>query len=225
MEVYIMNMQSTLEYKLNKLKNTATKSELIIGLKECGFAVYYDPDTEHQWGDDGLEDTVVKVIPHSSEVIPLDWYIEGEGRKDILSEKVINNILDSIEWNFKEFLREKIFIKKMYKILFNEEYKIDISESLLLENKLNFLNEGIEIVDNNFVDKLLSIGIDNLEYDEDKEYGTICRYYTPEERKSGKTSCFDGYTIYYFNSNTNKNSTIYECMRELARLYNINEYN
>lgn len=210
-----------LENKLNKLKNATTKHELITGLKECGFSVFSDPDTEHGWFDDGLNDTVVKIIPHSCTIIPLDWYVEGEGRKDILAERVINNIFEHIEYSFKELLRKKLFIKKMYKIIFNEEYKIDISKSLTLEDKLNYLNEGIETVDNAFIDKLSSAGIDNLEYDADTEF---CKYYTPEERKNGKTSCFDGYVIYYVNPNTGRNTTVYECMKELARLYGVKEY-
>ena len=35
-----------LEKKLNKMRSITTKSELIKGLKECGFSVFSDPDTE-----------------------------------------------------------------------------------------------------------------------------------------------------------------------------------
>lgn len=209
--------QNMLEKKLNEMRNITAKSELIKGLEECGFSVFSDPDTEHGWFDDGLNDTVVKIIPHSSTVIPLDWYLEGKGRKNVLSEKVINNILDSIEYDFKQFLREKKFIKKMYKILFDKDYEIKIDEKATLEEKLNALNIGIESVDDDFIKMLEGIGIDQLEYNEDK---TFCTYYSPEERDNEQTSCFDGYTIYYFNRNTNRNSTVYECMKELARLYN-----
>lgn len=208
-----------LENKLNKLR-TATKSELITGLKECGFSVFFNPDTEHGWFDDGLNDTVVKVIPHSSAVIPLDWYCEGEGRKDSPSSEVIDNILESIEYNFKQYISQKKFIKKMYKILFNSNYEIKINETVTLEEKLNALNAGIESVDDDFIKKLESIGVDNLEYDENSKF---CTYYSSEERAAGQTTCFDGYTIYYLNDNTNRNSTVYECMKELARLYNIEE--
>lgn len=217
-----MNKQSVLESKLNKLRSVPTKSELISGLKECGFLVYANPDTEHQWGDDGLNDTVVKVIPHSSSIIQLDYYIEGKGRKNASFDEVIDNTLESINYNFSEFLREKEFIKKMYKMLFNSDYEIGIDKTASLEEKLNSLNAGLESVDDNFIKTLESIGIDQLEYNEDK---TICTYYSPEERANGQTTCFDGYTIYYFNRNTGKNSTVYECMKELARLYNVSEYN
>lgn len=210
-----MNKQSGLEIKLNKLRNIITKSELITGLKECGFQVYSDPDTEHGWEDDGLNDTVVKIIPHSSAVIPLDWYCEGKGRKDAFLEDVIDNILESIEYNFNRFLLEKKFVKKMYKILFDEDYKIEIPKNPSLEDKLNYINKGIESVDDKFIDKLLEIGIDNLKYEDG-----VCTYYPLEEQES-----LFGYVIYYFNDNTQKNSTVYECMRELARLYNINEAN
>lgn len=209
-----------LEYKLNKLRSAMSKFELIAGLKECGFLVYDNPDTEHQWNDDGLNDTVVKVIPHSSSIIQLDWYMEGEGRKNAPFEEVIDNILESINYNFSEFLQKKEFIKRMYKILFNSDYEIGIDEDVTLEEKLNSLNVGIESVDDNFIKKLESIGIDNLEYDENSKF---CTYYSDEERAAGRTTCFDGYTIYYFNDNTNRNSTVYECMIELARLYKIEE--
>lgn len=217
-----MNKESALENKLNKLKY-CTKSELITGLKECGFMVYNNPDTEQQWFDDGLNDTVVKVISHSSFVIPLDCYIEGEGRKNVPSEEVIDNILENINYNFNELLRKKKFCQKMYKILFDSDYEIGIDEDVMtLEEKLNSLNADIESVDDNFIKMLESIGIDSLEYNEDN---TFCTYYSPEERAKEQTTCFDGYTIFYFNNNTGRNSTIYECMVELARLYNINEYN
>lgn len=212
-----------LEKKLNKMRSITTKSELIKGLKECGFSVFSDPDTEHGWFDDGLNDTVVKIIPHSSTVIPLDWYLESKGRKNVPSEEVINNILDSIEYDFKQFLYQKNFIKKMYKILFSEEYTVNILKFPTLEDKLNLLKEGIEVVDDNFIKKLKSIGIDELEYNEDAEYGILCKYYTEAEKIVGKTTCFDGYIIYYYNINTGKNSTIYECMKELARLYGIED--
>lgn len=213
-----------IEEKLLKLKK-CSKKEFIYGLKDCGFEVFFDDDTESSWTSDSQKDVVVKLFPNHYTRIQLDWFCEATHEREELSPaEAVDAIFKTVNYTYKNEIQRIRSYNLFYNKALGRDYFPEPKQEATLDEKIELINKnlGCEPVSSEFIDGLKSIGINNLvEFKYENKTNYV--YFTPEQWHKNRTDDEDyGCQVYSINNKTKQiTQSLDLTIMELKELFNI----
>lgn len=183
-----IKMTDKIEKRLNELRGMEISyEELKEEIKELGFELVADEDTEFGWDNDGNYDTAIVISPRIWKKVQMDYYCEATHRRERFStEEIIDKIIMVIEWFYEHVKEADEAAAEVYEKILHEEYLYKETENLSLDEKLAAIDARWgEKVRPEFLDKLEKAGIDLYKIENEIYINYI--YFTDQEWSKGIT--------------------------------------